>query len=722
MPAKRTTIGVVTACASNYPERETISGIIARLQERGCDTAVFSNIYNFGENGLELLSEHRIYELIRSRDISGLILLTESFADVRLKKMVADLIGETDLPVIAAGARLPEFPEERCVYINTDDSGDMELLTSHLIEAHSCTSIDLLTGPSQSEVARLRTEGYIRALKRHGIPVQQERIHCGDFWTDSGSELAQGYISGQFPLPEAIVCASCHMAFGLLSSFVTAGIKVPEQVTVVTYEYSDERILYSPLLTSLRRARRELGEEAAERICMLLNGQDLPEFSPPPGELICGRSCTCPCDYEHYISDLTYTQRQRENIFFTVFNTMEQRFVDCRNIEEFTRIISEYQWMIRDSETVYLCLLKDWYDLSSGSADGVVCHCVTPWAGKAPFEAEKLELSAFFADTDQPAAYYFVPIFLRTHIMGHAVLRYSKPIGYDSFLHHWLKTVAVALEYLRMKNDLRSLLMCQDLSETRDSLTGLYSEMGLRYVYGTISEVSGGGCIMAVLRVCLFEESSADSRRRISAVSSAAEAVKSLCTSPNIAGRISEDTFVCLLQSGTEELAADALTALLLQQSSYLKACGVSSFVCSAEKCSGRSFSEVLESCREKNSSAAAELKKRRSAFRYKQLSGVRQRIYLSPGSTFEPEDLASLASCEPDAFRHSYKKCFGASFHKDRINARLSLAKQLLLTTDMSTTQISELCGYSDSKYFLHQFSKETGLTPISYRRAFAG
>ncbi|MBQ8121947.1 MAG: helix-turn-helix transcriptional regulator, partial [Ruminococcus sp.] len=70
----------------------------------------------------------------------------------------------------------------------------------------------------------------------------------------------------------------------------------------------------------------------------------------------------------------------------------------------------------------------------------------------------------------------------------------------------------------------------------------------------------------------------------------------------------------------------------------------------------------------------------------------------------------------------HSYKKCFGVSFHKDRINARLAKTKQLLLTTELNTTQIAEICGYSDSKYFLHQFSKETGMTPISYRKAFLG
>ena len=69
------TIGVLTASASNSAERELLRGVISQAQANGAHTAVFSNIYNFGEHSMEIMSEHHIYELIRSQDIDGLIVM-----------------------------------------------------------------------------------------------------------------------------------------------------------------------------------------------------------------------------------------------------------------------------------------------------------------------------------------------------------------------------------------------------------------------------------------------------------------------------------------------------------------------------------------------------------------------------------------------------------------------------------------------------------------------
>lgn len=48
----------------------------------------------------------------------------------------------------------------------------------------------------------------------------------------------------------------------------------------------------------------------------------------------------------------------------------------------------------------------------------------------------------------------------------------------------------------------------------------------------------------------------------------------------------------------------------------------------------------------------------------------------------------------------------------------RIELAKQLLKTHDMSVTYISDLCGFADLYYFSTVFKKETGMTPLFYRK----
>ena len=56
-------------------------------------------------------------------------------------------------------------------------------------------------------------------------------------------------------------------------------------------------------------------------------------------------------------------------------------------------------------------------------------------------------------------------------------------------------------------------------------------------------------------------------------------------------------------------------------------------------------------------------------------------------------------------------------SFIKTR---RLSVAKRLLTTTELSVTQIAFNCGFSDSSFFTKTFSKEFGLSPTAFRAKY--
>ena len=47
----------------------------------------------------------------------------------------------------------------------------------------------------------------------------------------------------------------------------------------------------------------------------------------------------------------------------------------------------------------------------------------------------------------------------------------------------------------------------------------------------------------------------------------------------------------------------------------------------------------------------------------------------------------------------------------------RLALAKQLLLGTSLSISEIARMAGYGTTKYFTELFRKREGMTPGKYR-----
>ncbi|HJC22526.1 MAG TPA: AraC family transcriptional regulator [Candidatus Eisenbergiella merdavium] len=68
--------------------------------------------------------------------------------------------------------------------------------------------------------------------------------------------------------------------------------------------------------------------------------------------------------------------------------------------------------------------------------------------------------------------------------------------------------------------------------------------------------------------------------------------------------------------------------------------------------------------------------------------------------------------------FQHLYSRFFGISFQNDLIRMRIDHAQTLLTTTFLSTEQIAEACGYSNSTHFFRQFKKITGVSPAKYRK----
>ncbi len=722
---KRPILGVVAAEANNIEQRQILKGIIGQAQKFGYDTVIISNIYNPNEVNERLECENRIYELALSEDISAIIMISESFVNETLRLKVKDVIQQRDIPIIIVGTYLPEFESSQFFYINTSDESDIEEITDHLIDVHGFRSIDLLTGHKELEVSYKRVDGYKRSLIRHGIPVEEKRIHFGDFWMTSGIEIAEKYASGFLELPEAIVCANDYMAYGILDTFAQKGIKVPEQVTVVGYEYVNRRTYHTPLLTTYQRNRVELGVDAVKLIHNKLTIGESGEFDPPVGKMIYGESCPCERDNEVYLKELNDGKIKRDYEFWNLFSSLDQELTESKNLNDFVTTIGKFHWLLRDVYDIIICLSANWYDTQNVPSDIMTRRSVMPFTDNTPSEINRFDLAEICSGHNIPAAYYFTPLFFGSHLFGHIVLRYDIPDTYDDIFRNWIKYISISLEFLRMKNDIQYLVSCQNLSEERDTLTGMFNVKGIEKAYKTAKLHGENELYFIMLKVLHFDESvlKLDSSKRIDAVLDVSKAVEKFCGNHDVCGRTNEDVFVCIIQrSGGCDLLSDCLASILVQHRKYVEYCGSSSFVCVAEKCGDMTYSEIYDKCLQRADEELKKLSERHLISHYKEMSEIRDYVYLHPMETFETASLHDRFSGSTGYLRSVFKQCFGISFHKECIAARMAKAKYYLATTTMNVMDISERCGYIDSKYFLRQFSSITGMTPVQYRNLVKG
>ncbi len=80
--------------------------------------------------------------------------------------------------------------------------------------------------------------------------------------------------------------------------------------------------------------------------------------------------------------------------------------------------------------------------------------------------------------------------------------------------------------------------------------------------------------------------------------------------------------------------------------------------------------------------------------------------------------DIAKKFGYHPYAINAKFKKTENITIHSYITSKKLELAKEFLLSTNLSIAEISEKCGFSNPSYFSECFMKNEGITPLGYRK----
>ncbi|MDO5734662.1 MAG: LacI family DNA-binding transcriptional regulator, partial [Eubacteriales bacterium] len=149
------------------------------------------------------------------------------------------------------------------------------LATQHLIElGHQ--KIACISGPFKLIDAKLRYEGYCRALKEASLEVAHQLIREGDYSKSSSYELTKDLIAKENPT--AIFAANDLMALGAMAAVQECGLRVPGDISIVGYDNIFLVDLPDYNLTTVHQPIRELGHVAVASLMEKL-GEDCPALA-----------------------------------------------------------------------------------------------------------------------------------------------------------------------------------------------------------------------------------------------------------------------------------------------------------------------------------------------------------------------------------------------------------------------------------------------------------
>ncbi len=146
--------------------------------------------------------------------------------------------------------------------VSCDDQKGGYLATQHLLELGH-TSIAIITGPKNEECSQDRLDGYHQALLENGIPPNEMLIVEGDWSAESGGEITQNLLASGEPFT-SLFAQNDRMAVGAIRAIRDAGLRVPQDISVIGYDDIPLTSYFDPPLTTIHQPIDDFGRYGAQ--------------------------------------------------------------------------------------------------------------------------------------------------------------------------------------------------------------------------------------------------------------------------------------------------------------------------------------------------------------------------------------------------------------------------------------------------------------------------
>jgi len=202
-----------------------------------------------------------LHMLLRRR-IDGVLLVPAS-SDAK----PIQLIQKQSIPVVVLDRRIPNVDVD---IVRADSETGAYQLTQHLISLGH-RNIMMLAGPKSVSTSVDRVAGYQRALREADLPEIGDNIFWGHFSQESGYEMAQQVLISE-PRPTALFAANNFVAIGVLQALQEKGIRVPEDIALVTFDDLPPAFMLTPFFSVANQPAREMGQRATQLLLDRIKG------------------------------------------------------------------------------------------------------------------------------------------------------------------------------------------------------------------------------------------------------------------------------------------------------------------------------------------------------------------------------------------------------------------------------------------------------------------
>lgn len=253
---------------------EVLDSFKVEVEKRGYDITFIN--HNIGSYPMTYL-EH-----CRYRNVDGICVACAEFDNPEVMELA-----NGGIPMVTI-----DHIYDTCSCVLSENRAGVEQLMRHVYEMGH-RKIAFIHG-TDSHVTRMRIEGYRCMLDEFGLPFRPEYLVGCSY---QAPEEAQRCVSGMLALEEAPTCILMpddFSALGGIEAVRSAGLSVPEDISLVGYDGTRLLQRFRPKLTTLQQDTFRLGQEAAKLLVEDIEAFDSPRQVTVDGRLIPGETVARP--------------------------------------------------------------------------------------------------------------------------------------------------------------------------------------------------------------------------------------------------------------------------------------------------------------------------------------------------------------------------------------------------------------------------------------------
>lgn len=206
--------------------------------------------------------EEQYMRLVASNQADGIIQLSARLN----RKALGRLWRKGTTPAIVNACECVDRPF--CPSIRLDNILAARHMTDHLTGLGH-RRIAAVMGPAESPLTRDRLKGFRQGLRAAGLTGDQAMEISGDFSIRSGAEAGRRILSLK-RRPTAVFCFNDEMALGVMHQLLSAGVTVPQQISVAGFDDIEFARFATPPLTTMAQPMQQMGAAAMMSLIELL--------------------------------------------------------------------------------------------------------------------------------------------------------------------------------------------------------------------------------------------------------------------------------------------------------------------------------------------------------------------------------------------------------------------------------------------------------------------